>query len=108
MGLNLKTYKIPDGARMFVHSEQGQTVRGSYTSFNHKHYGGLSVMPVQGDTLVIELFVPAGDEQLAAISLESIAHHYKPNMFKQPQTPAPADATGESFLRVHWVAVPEA
>jgi hypothetical protein len=84
MGLNLQTYHLPEGAKMFVHSPSGTTVRGAFTSENHKPNDGLSVMPVQGDTVVIEIQTVGAEEP--TIVLASVAHHYKPTMFKQPQT----------------------
>ena len=88
MGLNFKKYSLPAGATMFIYSEKPGTVRGSFTAENHKHYGGLSVMPVVGDTAVVELFVPAGASG-AKLELESIAHHYKNTMVcRRRRTPA--------------------
>eukprot|EP01065_Artemidia_motanka_P030285 TRINITY_DN362_c0_g1_i2.p1 TRINITY_DN362_c0_g1~~TRINITY_DN362_c0_g1_i2.p1 ORF type:complete len:735 (+),score=294.86 TRINITY_DN362_c0_g1_i2:42-2207(+) len=83
MGVNFKSYSVPEGARLFVHSRDGATVRGAFTAANHKHYGGLSVMPVKGDTAVLELFVPAGKQ--ADVAVESVAHHYKDTWFR-PQS----------------------
>ena len=63
MGINFAKWQMPKGASMFIMSEHPtveRDVRGSFTHENEKHYGGLSVMPVSGDTLVVEVHVPNG------------------------------------------------
>ena len=82
MGINFKTYQMSAGAELFVYSErQPGTVRGSFTAANHKLYGGLSVMPVVGDTVVVEVFAPDG-VSAPVVEVESIVHHYKNTMFR--------------------------
>lgn len=83
MGINFAEWAMPAGASMFIMSEKpvvDNDVRGSFTWENEKHYGGLSVMPVSGDTLVIEVHVPNGTA-LPTVVLQSVVHHYKPTLF---------------------------
>lgn len=87
MGINFAAWAMPAGASMFVMSENPAVendVRGSFTYENEKHYGGLSVMPVSGETIVLEVHVPNGTA-LPTVVLQSVVHHYKPTLFPHLQ-----------------------
>lgn len=92
MGINFAKYQLPAGAKMFVYSADGTTVRGSFTSENHKHYGGFAVMPVAGDTIVVEVFTPKGAAK-PVVEISSVVHHYR-NTFFRSTNPAPTNLTG--------------
>ena len=102
MGINFAAYAMPDGASMFIMSEQptvANDVRGSFTWENEKHYGGLSVMPVSGDTVVVEVHVPTGTA-LPTVVLQSVTHHYKPTMFPHLKGPECFGCSGDCNLNV--------
>jgi hypothetical protein len=80
MGVNFKTWAMPEGCKMFVYNADASQQYGSFTTENQKEYGGFSVMPVKGDTVVIEVFVPSG-AATPTVELESVVHHYKNTLF---------------------------
>ena len=84
LGLNLRRFHLPAGAKMFVYRSDGSDIHGAFTAANHKSYGGLSIVPTKGDAAIIELFVPAGTDPMAAsLELESVVHHYRDALFAQ-------------------------
>ena len=50
------TYNVPHGATVFVYNEFG--IFGAFTSYNNSRSNKLPVMPLKGDSLVIEYFEP--------------------------------------------------
>lgn len=50
------TYNIPHGATVFVYNEYD--ILGAFTSYNNSKSNKLPVMPLKGDSLVIEYFEP--------------------------------------------------
>ena len=50
------TYNIPHGATVFVYN--GYVILGAFTSYNNTRNNKLPIMPLRGDSLVIEYFEP--------------------------------------------------
>lgn len=79
IGLNFDRFQLPRAAQLFVYNPDRTEVRGAFTNANHKLYGGLSVAPIEGDHVVIELFVPAGS--VAEVQLATVVHHFRDSLF---------------------------
>jgi hypothetical protein len=79
IGLNFYRFHLPPTAELFVYTPDRTEVRGAFTEANHKRYGGLSIAPIRGDHVVIELFVPTG--LVAALQLATVVHHFRDALF---------------------------
>lgn len=60
LGLRLEGYNLPEGAGLYIHTEQGE-VRGAFTSINNSSDGILELAPVVGERLTIEYNPPKGE-----------------------------------------------
>ncbi len=57
--LGINRFDLPKGAKLWIYDPEGEHVEGSYTSRHRNHEGGLWTPIIQGDEIVVELFVPA-------------------------------------------------
>jgi len=78
MGVNFDKFQLPEGASLFVYTQDKKTVRGGFTAWNHKANGKFAVMPVNGDTLVVEVQTPAAAAAAPVVVIGSVVHHYRP------------------------------
>ena len=54
--------------------------RGAFTSANNKPNGHFAVVPVQGDALTVEIYVPDAAPEPSVV-IASVAHHYRETFF---------------------------
>jgi hypothetical protein len=77
MGVNFDKFQLPEGAQLFIYSADKSVVRGSFTAWNHKPTGDFAVTPVPGDTLIVEVVVPASAAgEPIAVVVGTVVHHY--------------------------------
>jgi hypothetical protein len=60
MNLGFTRYEMPEGAKLWVYDPGHTDVEGPYTSRHRSELGSLWTPVIQGDEIVIELFVPTG------------------------------------------------
>jgi hypothetical protein len=77
VGINFDKFELAEGSTLFVYSKDKKTVRGGFTAWNNKENGRFAVMPVTGDTLVVEVQTPAA-AAAPMVVVGSIVHHYHP------------------------------
>ena len=58
--LGITRFDIPEGAKLWIYDPAQKQVEGPYTSRNRSHLGSLWTPIIEGDEIVVELFVPAG------------------------------------------------
>ncbi|WP_169316156.1 trypsin-like peptidase domain-containing protein [Mucilaginibacter paludis] len=71
--LNFKTFDLINGARLFVYSPKLEQLRGGITSTNQA-FKRLSTPPISGDSLILELDVPAGVSNFGHLQLSRVYH----------------------------------
>lgn len=79
-------YFLAQGARMYVYSPDYQDMRGAFTSRNNSAAEVLSIAPVRGDRLIIELNVPVSQHSFGEIKITKVYHDYF-NIFKETSLP---------------------
>lgn len=77
--LGFGTYRLQPGGRLEVHDPARRTVLGPFTSEHVRADGQLWLPPIEGDSVVLELFWP---KQLAGVTpnihLGKVSHGYQP------------------------------
>jgi len=56
--LGITRFDLPEGAKLWIYDPAGKHVEGPYTSRHRNHDGGLWTPIINGDEIVVELFVP--------------------------------------------------
>ena len=59
INLIFSQYKLPEGARLFIYSNDQAHVIGAFTSYNNKLHGKFSTTVVKGSSIVLEYYEPA-------------------------------------------------
>ena len=68
---------IPEGARLFVHSDDRSVVHGAFTSYNNHPSGLFATAQIAGDAQVIEYFEPVQARGLGRFNVSSVGHAYR-------------------------------
>ena len=76
IGLYFKGYQLNKGVRFFVYSPDKSSVKGAFTAQNNKANKILSVLPLSGEDIILELNVPK-DVDYGEFTLSGITHDYK-------------------------------
>jgi lysyl endopeptidase len=69
-------FNLNQGSRLFVYNEGISNFAGAFTNVNNNQYNILSVAPIPGEALIIELDVPAGMDDFGSLILGKIGHDY--------------------------------
>ncbi|WP_163713926.1 T9SS type A sorting domain-containing protein [Mangrovibacterium lignilyticum] len=69
-------YNLPDGARLFLFSEDGSDLLGAFTSENNKQDGMLATMPVAGDKIILQYEEPMDANYSGELKLQSVNHDF--------------------------------
>ncbi len=73
-------FRLPDGAKLFIYTEDHSQVIGAFTSKNNKDYNQFATAPVKGDVSILEYYVPADVDYPGELRVSRIVHAYK-NIF---------------------------
>jgi hypothetical protein len=76
IGLFFKNYQLNKGVRFFVYSPDKSSIKGAFTAQNNKKSKVLSVLPLSGEDIILELDVPEGVDY-GDFELSGIVHDYK-------------------------------
>jgi len=69
-------YHLPEGARLFLFSEDKSDMIGAFTARNNKADGVLATMPVAGDRIILQYEEPVDAEFSGELELESVNHDF--------------------------------
>ncbi|MBK8498444.1 MAG: Ig-like domain repeat protein [Flavobacteriales bacterium] len=58
--LGITRFELPEGAKLWIYNPEGKHVEGAYTTRDRSHEGSLWTPIIEGDEIVVELFVPIG------------------------------------------------
>jgi hypothetical protein len=60
LNLGITRFQMPEGAKLWIYDPAHKHVEGPYTARHRSHLGGLWTPIIEGDEIVVEVFVPAG------------------------------------------------
>jgi hypothetical protein len=63
LNLGITRFDMPDGAKLWIYDPAHTHGEGPYTARNRSHLGSLWTPIIQGDEIVVEVFVPTGVAQ---------------------------------------------
>jgi len=78
--LTLRYFLLP-GTNMFVYKPGYQELRGAYTYRNNNSARKLSISPVPGDRLIVELNAPLSQHSFGELEITKVYHDFR-NVFK--------------------------
>ncbi len=79
ISLVYSNYQLPAGAKLFIYNDTETHTIGAFTDYNNKPNGEFSTQPVQGESIIIELYMPPGiTGELLEIAF--VVHDYR-NIF---------------------------
>lgn len=61
--LGITRFDMPEGAKLWIYDPEHKQVQGPYTSRNRSHAGSLWTSIIEGEEIVVEVFVPTGASQ---------------------------------------------
>jgi lysyl endopeptidase len=61
--LGITRFEMPEGAKLWIYDPARKHVEGPYTSRNRSHAGSLWTPVIEGEEIVVEVFVPTGVSQ---------------------------------------------
>lgn len=79
VGVFFGDFQLNKGVRFYIYTPDREELKGAFTSKNNKESSVLSVLPLPGEEIVLELNVPNGTDY-GNFSLSGIIHDYK-NVF---------------------------
>ena len=77
INLTFERFIVPSGTRMFVYNPDGSHVLGAFTEQNMNKLHNFATLPVRGNTVILEISVPAESVQQVDIILSQIVHVYR-------------------------------
>lgn len=63
LNLGITRFDLPEGGKLWVYDPKYDHIEGPYTRKNRNRQGGLWTPMIEGDEIVVELFIPAGSGQ---------------------------------------------
>lgn len=83
LGLYFSKFHLPEGAKMFVYSEDKTHVLGAYTSMNNQPNGLFAVEVAKGERIIVEYSF--SDIDTEAFTIDEVLYVYKPMIFPGDQ-----------------------
>lgn len=71
------TFRIPEGAKLFLYNPERTEILGSFTHQNHQESGEFPVAPISGDELIIEYQEPADAAFSGELQIYEVNHDYR-------------------------------
>lgn len=72
---------LPEGAKLFIYSNDKKYVLGAFTSLNNKgtlsNLRGFATGLIYGDNIILEYYVPSGINEIGVISISHVVHGYR-------------------------------
>lgn len=94
LGLYFSEFCLPEGARMFVYSEDKTHILGAYTNSNNQENGKFAIEVAKGESIVVEYSCPSSLIDKPAFVIDEVLYVYKPVFF--PGDSAVKDLTAGS------------
>ncbi len=81
LGLYFSEFRLPEGARMFVYSENRTHILGAYTSLNNQAGGKFAIEVGKGESIIVEYTCPTAYKDEPAFLIDEVLYVYKPMFF---------------------------
>jgi PKD repeat protein len=81
LGLYFSEFRLPEGARMFVYSEDRTHILGAYTSSNNQESGKFAIEVAKGESIMLEYTCPSLVIDQTAFVIDEVLYVYKPMFF---------------------------
>jgi hypothetical protein len=75
--LVFEEFKLKQGIKLFVYNEDISNFAGAFTSSNNNNFNVLSVAPLPGEALIIEIDIPEGSNDFGQLVLTQVGHDYR-------------------------------
>jgi lysyl endopeptidase len=75
--LGITRFDLPPGAKLWIYDPAGKHVEGPYTQRNRSHAGSLWTPMIEGEEIVVELFVPSGSAGQPAVLIGKVNKGYR-------------------------------
>jgi lysyl endopeptidase len=106
---NFSTFDLPEGAVVYLWNGQRSAFLGGFTSVNNKDWNGLAVGLLKGETLVVELQMPAGlsaSDAIGMLAIDQVVHGYRsllhhPESVAQQRSQGPFGNSGACNINVN-------
>lgn len=90
--LVFKEYQLVQGVKLFIYNESQTGLAGAFTSKNNNKINRLTIAPIEGEKLIIELNIPFGTENFGRLMLGRVGHDYK-NAFGKSKLKSVAESS---------------
>jgi PKD repeat protein len=77
LGVYYDHFYLPEGSKLFLYNEAKTQVIGAFTSENNTESGLFATEFIQGESVTLEYFEPAGMNEEAVISISDVAYAYR-------------------------------
>ncbi|MGF1587163.1 MAG: trypsin-like peptidase domain-containing protein [Bacteroidales bacterium] len=77
INLAFNRYHLPEGARLFVYTPDGEHVIGAFSELNNQEDGYFATTLITGDQIIIEYYVPAKVDFPGELNLWRVTHGYR-------------------------------
>lgn len=82
INLIFSSYRLPEGASLFIYNEDHSHTIGAFTARNNKSHGKFSTTVVKGESIVLEYYEPKGVAFPGQINVSKVIHAYRNTFFK--------------------------
>lgn len=84
LGLYFSKFHLPEGAKMYVYSEDKTHILGAFTSLNNQPNGLFAIEITKGDRIIVEYTFTEIDAD--AFTIDEVLYVYKPMVFPEDQS----------------------
>lgn len=77
LNLILNRFNLPEGARLFLISQETGDIKGAYTSENNSESHILAIEPVEGDEILVQYEEPVNVSFPGELNISKVAHDYQ-------------------------------
>jgi hypothetical protein len=77
VGLHFTGFYLPEGCELFLYDDHGRQVLGAFTNLNNRKSGLFATDLVYGESVNVELFVPAGEKNDLFFTVSEVVYAYR-------------------------------
>lgn len=77
LGLYFSDFYLPSAYTLFVYNPDMSKILGAYTTQNNSDHRGFAIEMVEGEEVILELFVPEGSGNDYSLQLSEVAYFYR-------------------------------
>ncbi len=75
--LTFGLFRLEPGVKLFVYTPGYAEFRGAFTKKNNNNFNILSIAPLPGDELIVELDIPKGTSEFGILHVTKVFHDYR-------------------------------